>query len=68
MRIRELETAVKRFGISLETGSKHWKWRRESDGKVYPMPGGNGKKTEIPPEYLRGFCRCFGLAKTDICN
>lgn len=68
MRIGQLETAAKRFDIYLETGAKHWKFRREADGKTYPVPGHNGKKSEIPPEYLRGFCRCFSIDLKDLCD
>lgn len=53
---------MKGFGLSIERPSSgsHWKWTRQGS-RPYPVPAGNGLKTEIADVYVKGMCRHFSI-------
>lgn len=57
-RLRDILRVLRARGFTLEHGSKHFKVRG-LDGRMYTIPAGNGEKTEIGNEYIRGLCRTF---------
>lgn len=63
--LRAIIRAFERCGGVVEqpSGGSHWKAKR--DGKTYPLPAGNGTKTELSDQYIRGLCRCFGLDEVE---
>ena len=67
MRLSRLASVLSRYGIELETGTKHFKFR--GPGRpVFPVPAHNGKKTMVPDAYIRGVCRHFDLNPDEIKN
>lgn len=62
-RLREiLQICERHFGISSEPPKRgsHWKLKRDN-ARTYPIPAGNGERTEIPDHYVRALCRNFGI-------
>ena len=61
-RLSDLERALKDWKITLREPGKgsHWKFYAP-DGKMYPVPAGNGRRTEISDRYIRALCRTFGI-------
>ena len=70
MRLQEIARRAKAFGFQIEkpTSGSHWKLRRISDGKMYPIPAHNGLKTEVRSIYLDGFLRFAGLSREEFCD
>ena len=58
-RLSKIRKALRKHGVTVSTGSRHWRAGR--DGKTYPIPAHNGLKTEIDDSYILGVCRAFGL-------
>lgn len=65
MRLSKLAKAVAPYGIVLETGTKHFKFRGP-EGRCYPIPAHNGQRTEVPDVYIRGLCRAYALNLNEI--
>jgi hypothetical protein len=53
---------LKDFGCSVEKPSSgsHWK-ARAANGAMYPLPAGNGLRTELGDKYIKGLCRNLGI-------
>ena len=60
-RLRALRAVLEREGLVLEkpTSGSHWKFKY--GGKTFPVPAGNGLKTELADVYIRALCRTYGL-------
>jgi hypothetical protein len=49
------------LGVALRKGKgSHFVFERPGY-RCYPVPAGNGEKTEIGDQYIRGLCRALGL-------
>lgn len=42
----------------------HWKCYNAA-GKMYPIPAGNGERTEISDRYIKGLCKELGLDEVE---
>lgn len=65
MRLGELVRLLAPYGVTLETGSRHFKLRGPG-GRCYPIVAHNAMKSEIPMVYIKGACRCFGIDPKEI--
>jgi len=62
-RFRRIIAAAEHFGISFSPptgGGAHWK-ATKAGFRSYPIPAHNGDRTQIGDQYIRGFCRNFGI-------
>lgn len=62
-RLREFVAAAGHFGFELDDSKKGkhcYKLRRPGE-RPYTVPAHNGLKTEIGDEYLKAFCRQYGI-------
>jgi len=66
-RLRQIVTAAAVYGVRCEEPSSgsHYKLYA-ADGKMYPVPAGNGYKTEIDDKYIKKMCRALGLVYEDL--
>ena len=65
-RLRDIARALATFGGRVEepkTGS-HWK-TYSKDNMFYPIPAGNGMRTEIADVYIRKMCRALQIDETE---
>lgn len=62
-RLRDVKrVAESDYGVIIEPpqSGSHWKCRK-AGCRVYPLPAPNGMRTELDDNYVRGFCRHFGI-------
>lgn len=66
-RLRDIERAARALGLEIvpARGKHPWKAQRTGGGVSYGIPAHNGLKTEISDQYVRGFCRAFGLDEAE---
>lgn len=68
-RLRDLARVLAEYGVQVKEPKRGSHWKAVGpDGKTYPVPAGNGLKTEIGDEYIRGACRAFGIDVDDLKN
>lgn len=65
MRLSKLAKLLAPHGVTLETGSRHFKLRRP-DGRCYPIAAHNGERSEVPDVYVKGACRFCGVDPGEI--
>ncbi len=58
--IRLVESPAYRCVVEKPSGSSHWKIRTPT-GDTYPVPAGNGLKTEVDDKYIKGLCKLLGV-------
>lgn len=61
-RLRDIARVLATFGGRIEepNSGSHWK-AYSKDGLLYPIPAGNGMRTEIGDKYIRIMCRTFQI-------
>jgi predicted RNA binding protein YcfA (HicA-like mRNA interferase family) len=63
-RLRRVLSVLKEYGISgksRQKGSHCIFHRADGKGRPFPIPAGNGDKTEIDDAYLRALCRALEI-------
>lgn len=67
-RLGDLARAAKHLelGVSLRMGKGSHHVFERSGFRCYPVPAGNGEKTEISDQYIRGMCRALGLNEAEL--
>lgn len=61
-RLRDLIRAARTLGVTIEEPSSGSHYKAVMKGRrPYPLPCHNGEKSVLGDDYLRGFCRAFGL-------
>ena len=65
-RLRDIARVLALFGARVEepNSGSHWKTYAKS-GAFYPIPAGNGMRTEIGDMYIRKMCRALGLDEAE---
>lgn len=58
-RLREIVRAARKRGAIIEEPNSGSHWKAIVAGRTYPIPAGNGLKSEISDVYIRGLCRAF---------
>lgn len=60
-RVSQLKKVLKPTGIVLDTPTRGSHWRFKFNGISFPVPGGNGLKTQVSDVYIKQLCKTFGL-------
>lgn len=65
-RLSDLVRVLRDYECTVEKPSSgsHWK-ARAANGAMYPLPAGNGLRTEIGDNYIKGLCRKLGIDPDD---
>jgi hypothetical protein len=64
-RLRDIRRAFEKYGGTIvePTSGSHFKAVRGSI--TFPLPGGNGLRTELSDKYIHLLCRAFGIDVTE---
>lgn len=65
-RLKRIIAAAAAYGVTFDppSGSSHWKGKKPGF-RSYTIPAHNGERTEIGDQYIRGFCRNFGIDRRE---
>ncbi len=66
-RLGDLEKRLIVLGLAVEAPKKgsHWKVRAK-DGRMFPLPAHNGRKSEISDVYVRSLAKFVGVSFEDL--
>lgn len=65
-RLRNIKRALEQLGARLEEPRRGSHWQAKHNGSMYPIPGGNGLRTEITDVYIRAMCRSLGIDEQEL--
>ena len=61
-RLNKIIAVAAEYGVTITTPSSGAHWKAKKAGcRTFPISAHNGARSEIPDEYIRGMCRCFGI-------